>query len=453
MAKPSGSRKTVNAANIEALGAPALAALLMELGDRQPSLKRRLRMELAARVGPGDLALEIDKRLETHLSGRGRVSWRKRPDLIADLNVLRAMIAGRLGALDVELALARMWVFMRLVQPLSGRATDPKGELDAVFLAAAQDLGGLAARSSQLPMQIARSFGDAILADSGRRWSDWMRAALPGLSAQTASELLAILENQTHLWTPKLSWIARMLADAAGDADAFVRAIPEALRATPAAGAESARRLLDSGRAEEALGALQASDPRVERGKLFGRREAKGQITDYGWESAYIEALDVTGHGDEAQAARWTSFEHTLSAGRLRDFVKRLADFDDVEAIDRGTALALSHREFGPALTFLMEWPALPEAAKLVVVRRGEIDGALPDLIAWAERLENRYPLAAVLLMRAKALNTLRGEDGDLAAIESQLEDIRSLSAGIAGPDGVPAHDEFLREVARRRRR
>ncbi len=451
MAKQSGSKKPVTAANVAALGVERLTALLMELGDRTPSLKRRLRMELAAAVGPGDLALEIDKRLDTLSAGRGRISWRKRPELIADLNVQRVMIAGRLAALDPDLALARMWAFLRLAHPLSSRTTDPKGELDAVFLAAAADLGGLVGKSSELPMQIARSFADAILADPRHRWSEWMKAAAPGLSVQSAADLLTILENQTHLWTPKLSWIARVLADVTGDADAFIRAIPEQIRTTPAAGAEIATRLLRSERAEEALAALRASDPRKgARNGLLSRGQPA--ITDYGWETAYIEALEATSHAEEAQAARWASFEHSLSAERLREFVKRLADFDDVEAVDRATAHAFAHRDFYAALTFLMEWPALPEAAKLIAARRLEINGAAEDIPLWAERLEGRHPLAAVLLMRAAVLHTLREGDFEPAEIEARVEDIRSLTGNVADLDGAPSHEDFLREMLKRRR-
>ena len=56
------SKKTLNAKNLEALGAERLAGLLMELGTGDAALKRRLRMELAAE-DPGELARQIRKRL------------------------------------------------------------------------------------------------------------------------------------------------------------------------------------------------------------------------------------------------------------------------------------------------------------------------------------------------------------------------------------------------------
>ena len=59
---------------------------------------------------------------------------------------------------------------------------------------------------------------------------------------------------------------------------------------------------------------------------------------------------------------RWASFERTLSVERARDFISRLADFEDVEAETRAFERAgFPNVERGPA--FLMAWPALPDAA------------------------------------------------------------------------------------------
>mgnify|MGYP000042852611 CR=1 FL=1 len=45
------------------------------------------------------------------------------------------MIARALGALNADLALDRMWVFLELADSLSSRASDPKGEIAEVILA------------------------------------------------------------------------------------------------------------------------------------------------------------------------------------------------------------------------------------------------------------------------------------------------------------------------------
>ena len=55
------SKKTLNASNLEALGAERLAALLMEISQGNAVLKRRL--ELVGTESPAELGKEIRKRL------------------------------------------------------------------------------------------------------------------------------------------------------------------------------------------------------------------------------------------------------------------------------------------------------------------------------------------------------------------------------------------------------
>lgn len=454
MAKAAGSRKAVNAANLRNLGAEALAELLMELAERQPNTKRRLRMELAACVGPGDLAAEIDKRLDMIGASRARVSWRKRPELIVDLDVQRRMIARTLGALNADLALDRMLAFLDLAESLSQRASDPKGEIEAVFADAAADLGVLIAASSRLPAVLAPRLAQAILDDGGARWAAWLEAALPGFKDGLAAAVLALLEADAkpRFWTPSRLRIARLLADAAGDADAFIRAVPAVLQTTPAAGAEIARRLLTAGRVEEALAALMASDPRASPTDPAFGKPAPSAAADEAWQSAYGEALERSGEGERAQAARRAAFELTLSAQRLRDYVKGLPDFDDVVATDELLAYAHGHGDAAAALRLFMDWPSHSDAARLIVSRWNELEGGTPEFSEWAARLESRHPLAAVLLMRAAVLDALGRIGVDREAILQRIEDIAALSISVSDWRGAPDPEAFGRTLAQRRR-
>ena len=83
------SLKRVTAANLAGLGADRLAEIIVEVAETRPDLKRRLRMELAAEQGPEHLAAEIDKRLGSIETSRGRVGWRQRPAFVRDLDALR----------------------------------------------------------------------------------------------------------------------------------------------------------------------------------------------------------------------------------------------------------------------------------------------------------------------------------------------------------------------------
>ena len=53
------SKKTLNASNLEALGAERLAELLIEISDGNAATKRRLRLELADAESPNELAKRL----------------------------------------------------------------------------------------------------------------------------------------------------------------------------------------------------------------------------------------------------------------------------------------------------------------------------------------------------------------------------------------------------------
>ena len=108
MARRPVSPKRLNAANLSGLGAERLGELLMQAADADAILKRRLRLVMAAEAGPDLLALEIDKRLTTIAASRARVSWRKRPDLLRDLEILRAAIVEDLAEAAPAMGLERL---------------------------------------------------------------------------------------------------------------------------------------------------------------------------------------------------------------------------------------------------------------------------------------------------------------------------------------------------------
>ena len=155
------------------------------------------------------------------------------------------------------------------------------------------------------------------------------------------------------------------IADATGDVDAFVAQYDERTRKVPKIAAEIAQRLLAAGRAEEAWRTLEAAEP----------RETGWTLLDDEWEDARIDVLEALGRADEAQAARWSCFERSLSTEHLRAFLKRLPEFDDVEAEERALDHAARSGDMLEALSFLVSWPALDRAAALVLARADELDG------------------------------------------------------------------------------
>jgi hypothetical protein len=64
-----------------------------------------------------------------------------------------------------------------------------------------------------------------------------------------------------------------------------------------------------------------------------------------------------------------------LSPTHLRAYLKRLPDFDDIEAENRALDYAEKYKGLLQALSFLASWPALDRAANLVINRAEELHG------------------------------------------------------------------------------
>ncbi len=390
------SRKKVTPENLAGLGAERLAAILAEVADSRPDLKRRLRMELAAEEGAEHLLVEIDKRLLALQTSRSRVSWRQRNAFVRELEGLRRLIVERLAELDRHAAVDRTFVFLAAARRVQSRVRDREGALAAVFDRAATSLGGLLVDGSS---DLAGTrLADAV-GDDPANWAEWLGSLAPDLPREVArAALLQIAEHAAS--SPALMRACRQLADAAGEVDAFRATYkPEALK-TPEVAAEVGARLLTAGRLEEARAVLEEGRP-----DETSRTSAAAQFV---WEDVWIEYLEASGQSEAAQVARWASFERTLSADRARAFVTRLSGFADVEAEERAFALAREFSDFAVALSFLMAWPALREAAELIEVRADE--AILPPETAelWAGRLRPRYSVAAHTLLRKAAAAAFR---------------------------------------------
>ncbi len=399
------SQKKVTVENLAALGAERLAEILTAFADTRPELKRRLRMELAAEQGADHLILEIDKRLSTLETSRSRVSWRQRPSFVRDLDVLRDLVSGRLASLDRAAALDRLWRFMGIARRLSARMRDKDGSLAAVFERAADDIAGLIEGADE--GRTAPGLVEAIAADP-LSWAGWLPAVLarsnPGL-AQAALRRMGDMPGSASGWSTAL----RAVADAAGDIDAFASTYGVQALRTPPVAAEVARRMLAAGRLDEAGKLLQAAI-HPGGGGVWPVKGAPATV-DFDWESVWIDYLEQSGQAGAAQAARWASFERTLSVERAKAFVQRLPDFEDVEAEGRAFDHAVGHADFERGLRFLMEWPALPEAARMIQARPDDVRASDQEAELWASMLRRRQPAAAHLLLRKVAAAAFRRRD------------------------------------------
>jgi len=217
------------------------------------------------------------------------------------------------------------------------------------------------------------------------------------------------------------------IADAMGDVDAFIAQYDPKTRKVPKIAAEIATRLLAAGRAGDALGFL-------ERAEFRDRAWAPEE-----WQAARLDVLETLGRADEAQAFRLECYHRNLASDHLRAYLKRLADFDDVEAEEQAMAHAVAYPEPLSALHFLIHWPAHDRAAQLVQQRFDELDGDRYEILTpAAEALSARYPLAASLALRSMidfTLNAGRSSRyqhaarhlAECDALASQIEDFATF--------------------------
>ncbi|MFA7429626.1 MAG: DUF6880 family protein [Rhodospirillaceae bacterium] len=466
------SKTTLNAKNLEALGAERLAELLIEISTGNAATKRRLRMELAGAQSPGDLAKEVRKRLTTLARSRAFVDWQTVKPLVKDLETQRRAIVEQIATADPVEALDLIWRFMGLATTVFARCDDSNGTVMDIFRAARDDLGVLANNVQADPVALADRAFDALNANDYGQYDHLIAVLAPALGQAGLDHLkrrMIELSNQpvekpADKDRVKIGWSSsgpifqdeiaessrvstvrlalKDIADALGDVDAFIAQYTEQTRKMPQIAADIARRLVSAGRAEEALRTLEAAE---------GRSDTSAAWLNLEWEDARIEALEALGRAAEAQDDRWSCFEHFLSAPHLRAYLKRLPDFDDIEAEDRALDLAAGFDNALQALSFLTSWSSLNRAAGLVLRRANDMDGNRYDILTpAADALAEKHPLAATLLLRAMIDFTLtRSRTTRYKHAARHLMDCAGLASSITDFGAIENHEAYVARLRR----
>lgn len=440
-------RKTLSQANLVHLGTERLAALLMDAASADPALKRSLRLEIAAELGAEDLAVALGKRMDELASSRARISWRKRPELLRELSRLRVLIVNRLAEANKTLAFASLVAWVDLLDPLQDRTKDPRDELLALFAEGTDDVARLA---GVLGPEVAVPILFDAVTTRASVWAGVIGAAAASLDVEIAAALLAVLIRKGVPTSGRLAPVVRRLADRVGAVDPWLASFDDRMRRDPAVQVEAATRLAKAGRAGEAREALESALERAPRKGMGWRAPKPPPQWDEAWYLAEIAVLDAEGRSDDAMISRWARFERLLTTEALRDILDRLDDFDDVEATDRGIAFATQAFDLDRALGFLMAWGALRLAAETISRRRSELGGRADAIPLWASRLSSRYPLAAVLLLRARAraLVSLSGTF-DAEGVQAALDEAEALAASL--PDDLEPHAQFVDALSKAR--
>ncbi|HEX8554689.1 MAG TPA: hypothetical protein VF695_08275 [Sphingomonas sp.] len=414
------SETTLNAKNLAALGAERLAELLLDVTAGDAAAKRRLRLELASRGG-GDVASQIRKRLVSIARSRSFVDWRKVKELARDLEAQREAIAAHVATTSPSEAFNLLWRMLEMAPSIYERCDDSNGAIGSVIASARDDLGAIAAEAGQPADALANRVFAAVCANNYGQFDDLISLTAQALGPDGLNRLKAQFEEfaanapvgtasgerraiglsthgpiyQDDYERGRHGRLVRAalteIADALGDVDGFAGRYTDEERANPAIAAAIAERLLAADRASEALATL---DGAAEGFRLGGHWPD--------WQRVRIEALDAVGRAGDAQDERWQAFERDLDAGYLRAYLKRLPDFDNMEAEERALSFASRFAGFHQALAFLINWPALDRAAGLIMARTDELDGDQYWLLTpAADALGQRHPLAATLALRA----------------------------------------------------
>ena len=405
-------RSSLNARNLEALGAARLAELLLTLSEGDAGAKRLLRLALAEQKGPEEIAREVRKRLATIERAGSFLDDHQRDKLLKDLERQRQAISGPIAEHDPARAVELFWDLLALAEGLFERCDDSDGELRDFFHQASAALGAVALKLSGDPKPLADQVYAAIVSNGYGQFDPILRDLGPALGPQGLAHLRQRLEALRARHTSNehakdhRDWIVRIamldIADALGDPEAYLKEYrdhdPRALT-VPAIAARVAERLTTAGRAEEALTLLQGADP--------GLSERRAGAEE--WCDARLAALEALGRHDEAQQQRWEYALMELSRRHLRDYLKRLPAFEDVVAEERALDLVAEHDDLQEALWFLLHWPEPHRAARLVLATPKPLNGDCYVLLApLAELLEKDHPLAATRCLRAMIDFTLR---------------------------------------------
>ncbi|MEN8950239.1 DUF6880 family protein [Planktotalea arctica] len=457
------SKKTLNQANLSALGADRLADLLLEVSGGSADIKRRLRLELSHVLGPAELGRDVRKRLVSLRRSTSFVGWRKRKALIKDLQTQVDMITNKIGPTDPTLAFDLLWQFCELAPSIYERTDDSRGDIGDVFRAAILAFDDIAENAVLDPATLANRVWEAVSENSYGEFDGIIGHVAPALGETGFSHLKSLVaayadapidqldneheaihfirelrsNNSSYLADQKAMRVKTVLQDIAiaeGDINAYVAQYSQHDLTRPDIAAEVAQLLLAEGKSQEALGLLEAAD----FDGIVYRQEA--------WDDAFIACLMALDRLNDAQTHRWGRFCKTLKSSYLRSYIKALPDFEDIEAEENARAHALQFTDATSALWFFLEWPDHASAAALILERVNELDGNHYEILTpAAEALRERYPLASVLLWRALINYTLReGLAARYVHAAEHLLDCGLLDAQIADYGHYQTHQSYF---------
>jgi hypothetical protein len=426
-------KRTLNAKNLQTLGAAALAELLIEVSAGNAVIQRRLRLALAAAGGVDGAAQEVRKRLSSIARSTTFIDSAKRKALLADLEAQQKAITGPIATADPALAVELQVRLLELSEGVLDRCSDSTGAVIGLFQRGVDALATLAAAAAAagLSPEALVEHAAELLQENGYGQFEGL---IPTLAPVLGEAGLLQLEEALLERGGVDRYTMEQLVRGRGDLDGYLELFEPSQLTWPDTAAEVAGHLLRGGRAEQALAVLE----RAAKASQIMEAEA--------WHATRIAVLDALGRCEEAQQHRWQVFSKTLSIPLLREYLQRLDDFADVEAEEQALAAAEQHPLPLAALQFLVFWPSLPRAARYVIEHCHDWDGDAYEIYEpAAERLSADHPVAASLLLRSMVVFALSmGRSKRYRYAAEHLRQCERLEARIDDWKGFESHNSFV---------
>jgi len=463
------SKKTLNTANLEQLGAKRLAELLMEISKGDAAAKRTLRLELAGNLSPKEAAKEVRKRLNTIARSRSFIDWHKVRDVGADLEAQLNAISKCVAPKEPIEAFDLLKKFLSLAESIFERSDDGSGYLGTIFDQAREDMEVIAPKAKLNPIDTA-DYVLSCIKDNGYGEYDGMISILAPVMKEAglehlkksvqdwANEKIEKPADEDHnvvgygsggyLYKDEMDrkyrddhvkYALQEIADAQGDVDGFIAQYTEDNQTVPAIAAKIAERLLSAGRINEAWIAI-------------NKAESSNPYIWSEWEHTRIKVLEAKGDIEEVQKFRWSCFERSLSAEHLKAYLKLLPDFDDLEAEEKAFQYAYGYEHPLQALSFLLDWGKLDYAAKFVIERYEELDGDRWEFLpSAAQALEEKSPLAAMVIYRTMIdYNLEHNKNTRYKHAGKHLMNCYSLATMIEDYQGLPSHEDYVQGLQKK---
>ena len=426
-------KRTLNAKNLQTLGAAALAELLIEVSAGNAVIQRRLRLALAAAGGADGAAQEVRKRLSSIARSTTFIDSAKRKALLADLEAQQQAISGPIATADPALAVELQVRLLELSEGVLDRCSDSTGAVIGLFQRGVDALATLAAAAGTAglgPEALVEHAAELLQENGYGQFEGLIPALAPALGEAGLLQLEEALLERGGVDR----YTMEQLALGRSDLEGYLELFEPSQLTWPDTAAEVAGHLLRGGRAEQALAVLD----RAAKSTQIMEAEA--------WHATRIAVLEALCRSEEAQQHRWQVFAKTLSIPVLREVLQRLDDFADVEAEEQALAVVEQHPLPLAALQFLIFWPSLARAARYVIEHCHDWDGDAYEIYEpAAERLSADHPVAASLLLRAMVVFALSmGRSKRYRYAAEHLRQCERLEARIDDWQGFESHNSFV---------